>query len=108
MISIRDALHIIKSALPPPQSQVYDVDGALDKFLAQDIIAPEPFPRLTSSAMDGYAVRWPNTGTTSSSPVTLKIGGKAGPWYPLIAGNSGLEKQYVLVPGQCFQTGATP
>ncbi len=78
MISIDEALRITKENVPDLQICNYGVEEALGKNIAQNIYAPEPSPRYTNSAMDGYAVLWENVHTASSkSPVMLKVVGQS-------------------------------
>jgi molybdopterin molybdotransferase len=54
------------------------LENATGKYLAEDIRAPEPSPRYTNSAMDGFAVRWEDICKASpEAPVALKIIGES-------------------------------
>lgn len=78
MISVNEALAILQKNIPAPRIITISLDDAVGKRLAEDIPAPEPAPRYTSSAMDGYAVRWADVATVSEQqPVTLKIAGES-------------------------------
>lgn len=78
MISIEEALRIIKNNIPEPAVQQYEIADAVSKLLAEDIPAPEPSPRFTNSAMDGYGVRWEDVReATPDSPVSLKVVGES-------------------------------
>ena len=78
MISIEEALHITKSNIPDPAVLEYAVEDTAEKYLAEDIYAPEPSPRYTNSAMDGYAVRWEDVSAAASdSPVSLTLVGES-------------------------------
>ncbi len=78
MISINEALQVIKNNIPSPVARNYFVEEVAGKILAEDIHAPEPSPRYSNSAMDGYAVRWEDVcGAEQKSPVSLKIVGES-------------------------------
>lgn len=78
MISINEALDITKNNIPSPEVQEIGIEQALEKYLAEDVHAPEPSPRYTNSAMDGYAVRWQDVcGATPAAPVRLQIIGES-------------------------------
>ncbi|MDY0351381.1 MAG: molybdopterin molybdotransferase MoeA [Desulfobulbaceae bacterium] len=78
MISIEEALAIIKTGIPAPVEQEYAIEEAFGKILAEDIHAPESSPRFTNSAMDGYGVRWEDVhGAEPDMPVTLDIVGES-------------------------------
>ncbi len=78
MISITEAIAIIKDNVPAPTVAEYPLEEALGRYLADDIQAPEPSPRYTNSAMDGYAVRWGDVcDLTLDRPATLAIIGES-------------------------------
>lgn len=83
MISIAEALRIIQNNIP----QAFAVDSPLadapGRYLAEDILAPEPSPRYTNSAMDGYAVRWHDVSrATENAPAILRIIGESQAGHP--------------------------
>ncbi len=78
MISVSEAFLIVQENLPTPMKEIVDLNNAYSRYLAEDILAPEPSPRYTNSAMDGYAVRWEDVKSTSSEkPITLSIAGES-------------------------------
>ena len=78
MISIQEALQILEDNLPEPRIDAVDLSEAHGRYLAESITAPEPSPRYTNSAMDGYAVRWSDVMAASQeNPVTLKVMGES-------------------------------
>ena len=78
MISIEDALQIIKNNIPAPTVRECSLAEAIGRYLAEDVLAPEPSPRYTNSAMDGYGVRWEDVcGATKESPAMLRIVGES-------------------------------
>jgi molybdopterin molybdotransferase len=83
MISIEEALRIIKNNIADPVGQEYEIADAVGRLLAEDISAPEPSPRFTNSAMDGYAARWEDVrDSTPDSPVSLKVEGESQAGFP--------------------------
>jgi molybdopterin molybdotransferase len=78
MIEIRDALQIIKNNHPAPMVAKLPLLDALGRRLATDILAPEPSPRYTNSAMDGFAVRWEDVMTVAGgNSITLAVAGES-------------------------------
>lgn len=78
MITIEEALDIIKNNIPAPEIHEYPLEDAIGKYLSEDIFAPEPSPRFTNSAMDGYAVRWQDVSSTKPElPILLKLVGES-------------------------------
>ncbi len=78
MISIEEALQIIQDNIPAPTEIECTLENALGRYLAEDVHAPEPSPRYTNSAMDGFAVRWEDAcNAHPESPVCLKIVGES-------------------------------
>lgn len=78
MISVNEALEILKTNLPEPRVVTVALEDAFSRKLAEDIDAPEPSPRYTSSAMDGYGVRWHDVeGVAAGSSVSLKVVGES-------------------------------
>jgi molybdopterin molybdotransferase len=90
MISIGEAKKIIKDNLPPKKTTSLFLEETIGKVLAEDIFAPEPSPRFTNSAMDGFAVRWADVNQRNDSqPLTLSIIGESK------AGNPFGEKMHI-------------
>ena len=57
-----------------PNSVEVPLRDALDRVLAEDLIAHEALPRFDKSAMDGYAVNFIDlVGATQSKPVVLQL-----------------------------------
>jgi molybdopterin molybdotransferase len=83
MISIEEAKRIIAENLPPRETEMVNLTDGSGRVLAEDIFAPEPSPRYTNSAMDGFAVRWDDVkSATESSPLSLPIVGESGAGVP--------------------------
>lgn len=78
MISVAEALQILHANLPEPRQEEVGLDQAFACYLAEDLVAPEASPRYTSSAMDGFAVRWGDLlGADRHHPVQLAIVGES-------------------------------
>jgi molybdopterin molybdotransferase len=78
MISIQKALQILQDNLPQARVDTVDLSEAHGRYLVESVAAPEPSPRYTNSAMDGYAVRWSDVMAASKeNPVTLKVVGES-------------------------------
>jgi molybdopterin molybdotransferase len=91
MITVQEALTILQQNLPAPRVIRVPLEQAFSHRLAEDILAPEHSPRYTSSAMDGFAVRWQDVMAT---PATLRIGGEsqAGiPYDGIVAGKEAIR-----------------
>lgn len=56
MISVEDALQIVKTVSQQLSPVIVPIHEALGKVLAQDIHAPDPLPPFPASVKDGYAV----------------------------------------------------
>jgi molybdopterin molybdotransferase len=58
-------------------SESIDVSSALDRIVAEDILAPHPLPDFQRTTVDGYAVRAADThGATDSLPAYLTLIGE--------------------------------
>lgn len=78
IISIEKALNLIKSNIPERVVVNYTIRQAIGNYLVEDIQAPEPSPRFTNSAMDGFAVRWKDVASVQSGAMAdLKIIGES-------------------------------
>ena len=78
MISIQEALQILHDNLPEVRVDTVDLSEAYGRYLAETIAAPEPSPRYTNSAMDGYALRWSDVmGITPENPAVLEVVGES-------------------------------
>lgn len=78
MITIQEALEIVRSHLPPRKIEEIELSSAAERVLAENLVAREASPRFTNSAMDGFAVRWEDVKTvTAGKPILLKIVGES-------------------------------
>ncbi len=100
MISIQEALQILQKSLPEAGVETVDLAEAHGRYLAETVAAPEPSPRYTNSAMDGYALRWSDVRKASEdNPVTLKIAGESRAGLPF-------DKEVITNEAVCISTGA--
>ncbi len=78
MISINEALKIIKDNVPAREIETISTGLSLGYMLAEDVLAPEPAPRFDNSAMDGFAVKWDDVrAAAGGGNVKLKIIGES-------------------------------
>lgn len=78
MISIQEALQILQANLADARTESVSLSDACGRYLAEPITAPEPSPRYTNSAMDGFALRWSNVENTSANnPARLTVIGES-------------------------------
>ena len=77
LISREEALKILLGSVKPVERvEVVPVGEALNRVLAEDIVAEMDVPPFDRAAMDGYAVRAEDTyGASTMEPVTLKLKG---------------------------------
>jgi molybdopterin molybdotransferase len=106
MISISEAVAIVKENIPAPAVADCLLDQALGRCLAGEVRAPEPSPRYTNSAMDGYAVRWADLDRpTPERPATLAIIGESRAGMPF-AGEVGGGEAVRISTGAMLPGGA--
>ena len=74
MISVAEAIQIVKQNTRALPAERVKLDDALNRVLAEDIIADTDLPPFDRSQMDGYAVR---SEDTSEAPVRLRIVGES-------------------------------
>ncbi|CAN5752712.1 molybdopterin molybdotransferase MoeA [soil metagenome] len=74
MITVAQAIQIVKEQTKPLSSVRVELEDALDRFLAEDIIADSDLPPFDRSQMDGYAVR---AADIQNAPVRLPIVGES-------------------------------
>src|SRR5436190_13931264 len=68
--------HLLRNQ-PITDSESIEVISALNRILAEDMIAPHPLPDFQRTTVDGYAVRAQNTfGATDSLPAYLTLIGE--------------------------------
>ncbi|HKY26936.1 MAG TPA: hypothetical protein VJM12_03225, partial [Pyrinomonadaceae bacterium] len=74
MISVAEAVQIVRQHTKPLGTEKVDLPGALGRVLAQEIVADSDLPPFDRSQMDGYAVR---AADTTGAPVSLRIVGES-------------------------------
>lgn len=78
MISVAEAIQIVKEQTRALQPEAIPLSAALGRFLAQDIIADSDLPPFNRAQMDGYAVRAADIQTaTPESPSRLRVTGES-------------------------------
>lgn len=78
MISIAEALKIIKREIPALETETIDLYESIGRTLAENVKADMDLPPFDRSQMDGYAVRAKDTADTSEkNPAKLKIIGES-------------------------------
>lgn len=78
MISVQEALQILEKNIPPLMEKEVPLEVAHGHFSAEDILAPEPAPRYTNSAMDGFALRYADCSAASKEqPARLRLVGES-------------------------------
>ena len=106
MISIQEALQLLEDNLPEPRVDTVDLSEAHGRYLVESVAAPEPSPRYTNSAMDGYAVRWSDVMAASQeNPVTLKVVGESKAGIPF-AGEVKVREAAHISTGAMLPAGA--
>ena len=74
MISVAEAIQIVRQQTRPLPSERVRLADALKRVLAEDISADSDLPPFDRSQMDGYAVR---ADDTAAAPVRLRIAGES-------------------------------
>jgi molybdopterin molybdotransferase len=74
MITVAEAIQIVKDQTKPLSPVRVEIEDALGRFLAEDVIADSDLPPFDRSQMDGYAVR---AADTQNAPVRLRIVGES-------------------------------
>jgi molybdopterin molybdotransferase len=74
------ALEMLRSSVETLQAESVQLQQALGRTLARDIISTEEVPSFDKSAMDGYALRAAETfGASPTDPVSLRVIGEVFP-----------------------------
>jgi len=74
MISVAEAIQIVRQQTRPLRAERVKLEHALNRVLAEDIVADSDLPPFDRSQMDGYAVRAEDT---TAAPVRLRIAGES-------------------------------
>ena len=100
MITIPEAIELIRLNLPDPKIEEISLQDAFQRILAAPLTATTDMPPFTNSGMDGYAVRWADVKEASDAmPVSLRIVDES---------RAGVPSDQVLQSGQAMRisTGA--
>jgi molybdopterin molybdotransferase len=74
---VDEALALLKQRLTPLPSEVIALGEALDRVLAEDVVAAVDVPHFDRSAVDGYGVRARDTfGASDYNPIPLALRGE--------------------------------
>ena len=74
------ALKALRSSVEPLEAESVELEQALGRSLARDIISTEEVPAFDKSAMDGYALRAAETfGASPTDPVSFRVIGEVFP-----------------------------
>ncbi len=74
MIALEEALHRILDTIHPIGLEKIHILDALGRVIGEDIVASRDLPPKNNSAMDGYALRWSDTGgATGENPAILEV-----------------------------------
>ena len=74
------ALKMLRSSVKPLDAESVQLEQALGRTLARDIISTEEVPAFDKSAMDGYALRAAETfGASPTDPVSFRVIGEVFP-----------------------------
>lgn len=74
MITVAEAIQIVKEQTHALPLELVEIEDALNRFLAEDVVADSDLPPFDRSQMDGYAVR---ADDTRDAPVRLRIVGES-------------------------------
>jgi len=74
MISVEEALKIVLPASAPVDAEEVELQGALGRTTAEDVVSDTDIPCFDNSAMDGYAVRECDVASAAKdTPVVLDV-----------------------------------
>jgi molybdopterin molybdotransferase len=100
MLTVHNACQVILDTLEPLPTETIPFGDALGRVLAEDVSASTPVPPFALSAMDGFALRTPDTSqATPERPRSLRVLGTLG---------AGHRASWTLSPGTAVRimTGA--
>lgn len=73
-MQVKDAQRLIAGYVEAGAVETVPLAESVERFLAEPVTAPHPFPRFRRSGMDGYAIRSADTASCSSDdPVWLEV-----------------------------------
>ncbi len=74
---VKEALKAVLDGAETLKSEEVDLENALGRVLAQDVLSPIDLPPFDRAAMDGYAVRGEDTfGASQTNPIYFRIIGE--------------------------------
>ncbi|HEY5502378.1 MAG TPA: gephyrin-like molybdotransferase Glp [Candidatus Anoxymicrobiaceae bacterium] len=79
LIHLPEAVRMLLESVPGPvgEVEVKNIEEALGRVAASDVLSPEELPGFDRSSMDGYAVRAADTfGASEGSPAYLELTGE--------------------------------
>jgi len=77
---LESALEMLRSSVEPLEAESVQLEQALGRTLARDIISTEEVPAFDKSAMDGYALHAAETfGASPTDPVSFRVIGEVFP-----------------------------
>jgi molybdopterin molybdotransferase len=78
MLSVTDAIQIVKERTRALPSESVALEGVLGRYLAEDIVADSGLPPFDRSQMDGYAIRAADVQSAAKdAPARLKLVGES-------------------------------
>jgi molybdopterin molybdotransferase len=77
VVSLEEALRVIRGMAPPPREEEIPLDEALHRVLARDVKTAGDIPGFARTTVDGYAVRAADTiGAGEAVPAILRLAGE--------------------------------
>jgi molybdopterin molybdotransferase len=77
---VDEALALLQQRITPLSCELIPLDEALDRVLAEDVVAAIDVPHFDRAAVDGYAVRARDTfGASDYNPIPLRVKGEVFP-----------------------------
>ena len=73
-VLITEALDIIYKNITPVSTEIIPIEMALGRVLSEDLVASFDLPRFDNSAMDGFAVKCEDAGSTVTSEAVIYAG----------------------------------
>ncbi|PIW83613.1 MAG: molybdopterin molybdenumtransferase MoeA, partial [Nitrospirae bacterium CG_4_8_14_3_um_filter_70_85] len=106
MVSVAAAVELFRSLVPPARRVDVAMGEATGRVLAAGVVASEPLPPFTNSAMDGFALRWADVAPAAAGgSVTLRLAGESAAGHPY-AGRVGAGEAVQISTGALLPAGA--
>jgi molybdopterin molybdotransferase len=74
MIPVAEAIRLVLAETQPLSAETVELNSALGRFLAEDIVSDSDLPPFDRSQMDGYAVR---AADVAQAPTSLRVVGES-------------------------------